>query len=169
MTKSISVCMTVFGRSKYLLHQLESILNQTVKINELIVVEDFSGAESPQNLIRGICSEHEIKLNYNKLDENVGPPEAFRLAISKSSGDIIFLSDHDDVWNLDRIEKVIPYHMEATLVLSNGLIHEDNKKDKRLYEKLEFNLFKIIKKNEFIGATFSIDGNFARHLSSLFS
>ena len=115
----------------------------------------------------GVCSEHEIKLNYNKLDENVGPPEAFRLAISKSSGDIIFLSDHDDVWNLDRIEKVIPYHMEATLVLSNGLIHEDNKKDKRLYEKLEFNLFKIIRKNKFIGATFSIDGNFARHLSKL--
>ena len=39
--------MTVFGRSNFLLQQLESILNQTVKINELIVVEDFSGAESP--------------------------------------------------------------------------------------------------------------------------
>ena len=166
MRRSISVCMTVFGNSKYLYPQLESILNQTVKIDELILVEDFSGGKSPQNLIEEICSKYEIKLNYYKLDVNVGPPEAFRFAISKSVGDIIFLSDHDDIWRLDRIEKVIPYHAKSTLVLSNGLFLKGNKKEERIYEELEFNLLKIIRRNKFIGATFSIDGKFARNLSN---
>lgn len=169
MTKSISVCMSVFGKSKYLSSQLESIINQTVKIDELIVVEDFSGKESPKKLIQETCSLKNIKLVYFKLRRNAGPHESFRLAISNSNGDIIFLADHDDIWSLDRVEKVIPYHDKSILVLSNGLFYEKNKPEKRIYKNLEFNIFKVIERNKFIGATFSIEGNFARNLSKFLS
>ena len=120
MKDSISVCMCIYGFSEYLSEQTKSILDQTTKITELVVVEDYSELESPEHFIREICSQYQVDLKYLKPKINLGPYNAFRLAIRNSKGDIIFLSDQDDVWHNERVEKAMPYHRNSVLVVSNG-------------------------------------------------
>ena len=54
--------MTVFSYSKFLDEQLDSIVNQTEKIDELVIVEDYSGEKSPKDYIERICMEKQIQL-----------------------------------------------------------------------------------------------------------
>ena len=51
MKEKISVVMTTYNGQKYLLEQLESLRNQTFKIDEVIIMDDCSQDETP-NLIR---------------------------------------------------------------------------------------------------------------------
>ena len=90
---SISVCMSIYGFCEYLPAQLESIVSQTISIDELVVVEDYSELDSPYDYMGAICEEHSIELKYIKLETNVGPAEGFRQAICASSGDIIYFCD----------------------------------------------------------------------------
>jgi glycosyltransferase involved in cell wall biosynthesis len=167
---SISVCMSIYGFCEYLPAQLESIVRQTILIDELVVVEDFSELDSPHEYLGAICEEHGIRLKYIKLKTNVDPAEGFRQAICASSGDIIYLCDHDDIWNNDRVEKAIPYHQHSVLVVSNGKSFvQETCEEKTLYSELNNNFFKALTRNKLIGATLSIQGDYARNLARKFS
>ncbi len=174
---SISVCMTVFSHSKYLKKQLYSIINQSIKINELIIVEDYSGEKSPRQYIESICSRENIKLLYKECKKNFGPAECFRKAILVSSSDVIVLSDHDDIWLKDRILKALRLHQNNDLIVINGQITETKSnstsigktKNKKIYHDLKFNLMNLIIKNKIIGSTISLRGDTARFIASKIS
>ena len=174
---TISVCMTVFSFSQYLEEQLASILNQTKKIDELVIVEDYSGKDSPKKYIEEICSKKTIKLIYKMNKKNLGPAESFRDAILESNGDVIFLSDHDDIWAKDRVARTLPFHKNNDFIVVNGqkftnssqlTFKKDHQKTK-IYYDLQINIFSLIIKNEIIGATTSFRGNIARLLASKIS
>lgn len=171
---TISVCMTVFSYSKYLNEQLESIIHQTEIIDELIIIEDYSGAESPREYIEKICHREHINLIYKKSQKNLGPAASFRQAISISSGDIIFLSDHDDIWSRDRIKKALPLHHNNDFVVTNGVVIKsksgaaliNHTEENKIYDNLKISLFNLILKNNIIGATISLRGDTARFIAS---
>ena len=170
----ISVCMTVFSNSKYLEDQIESICFQTLKIDELVVYEDHSGDKSPRLYIEKILYKNKINLIYKVSEINLGPAESFRKAIALSSGDIIFLSDQDDIWDKDRVKEVIKYHEVNDLVIVNGKkFYKDDIKDisfasnyQSIYQQLNISILSLIKKNKVVGATMSFNGNLARFLAS---
>ena len=166
--ESISVCMSIYGFSEFLPAQVESIITQSTAIDEIIVVEDFSGLASPFDYLTEIFSASQIKLVYFKLSKNVGPAEAFRLAISASSGDVIYLCDHDDIWESNRVENTIGYHAESLLVIVNGIVFntECTVEPSSIYFGLNMSFMRNLFKNEIVGATLSIDGKFARELSN---
>lgn len=165
---SISVCMSIYGFSEYLPAQIESIIAQSTAIDEIVVVEDFSGLVSPVDYLNEIFSVNHIQLVYLKLSMNVGPAEAFRLAISASSGDVIYLCDHDDIWESNRVENTIGYHAESSLVIANGAVFnaECIVGPSRIYSELNMSFMGNLFKNEVVGATLSVDGKFARELSN---
>ena len=171
---TISVCMTVFSQSNYLKEQLRSILNQSVRIDELVVFEDFSGKESPKKYFESACHKENLKLIYKTSEKNIGPAQSFQQVIKASTGDIIFLSDHDDIWHEDRIREALSFHKNYDLVVINGQKFETNSDIyssgsspyNRIYHNLKFNLLKLIFRNEIIGATMSIEGDAARLLAS---
>lgn len=101
-----SVVMTVYNGSKYLLDMLESLRNQTRAIDELLLFDDQS-TDSSQEIIQTYISNY--KLNNWKLminNENQGWEKNFTNGISVATGDIIFPCDQDDIWHLDKIEKM---------------------------------------------------------------
>ena len=102
---TISVCMTVFSQSNYLKEQLRNILNQSVRIDELVVFEDFSGKRVLKKYFESACHKENLKLIYKTSEKNIGPAQSFQQVIKASTGDIIFLSDHDDIWHEDRIRE----------------------------------------------------------------
>lgn len=117
-----SVAMTTYNGEEYIKEQLMSILMQTVPANEIIICDDCS-QDNTVNIIEKIVKENttmtEIKLYRNK--SNLGYIKNFYQAISLTKGDYVFLSDQDDVWHLDKIEKMstIMQQMKCTALCTN--------------------------------------------------
>ena len=174
--QTISVCMTVFSHSKFLDDQLDSIVNQSEKIDELIIIEDYSGGKSPNEYIEKVCMDRHLHLIYRTCKKNHGPAESFRQAISLSNGSIIFLSDHDDIWSKDRIKRALKYHNEYDFVIVNGnklvstsSVSFTKTKENVIYNNLNINILGLIFKNKVVGATVSLDVKIARYLAEKIS
>lgn len=122
MREKISVVMTTYNGEKYLLEQLESLRNQTLKIDEVIIMDDCSNDETPK-LIRKYIADN--SLNGWKLFENQtnqGWKKNFKLGFDLATGDYIFPCDQDDIWHLDKVQKMtecMEKHPEIELLAAN--------------------------------------------------
>jgi glycosyltransferase involved in cell wall biosynthesis len=100
----ISVAMTTYNGEKYLEEQMESIRTQIRAPDEVIIVDDCS-ADNTAEVVLGYIDRHGLKhWKLRSRTENQGWVRNFREALSLTTGDIIFLSDQDDVWFSDKIE-----------------------------------------------------------------
>ena len=105
-----SVCMATYNGAKYIEEQVSSILTELDVEDEVVIVDDKS-SDNTVELIRRMADDR-IKIYENEV--NHGPNEAFGKAISLSKGDIIFMSDQDDIWIRGR-----------THVMTNALMSEN--------------------------------------------
>lgn len=112
----ISVLMPVYNAEKFLKKSIESILNQTVKDLELIIVNDGSTDRSKE--IIDSFSDRRIKL-YEQ--ENSGEGSARNVAMKYSNGNYITFQDADDISIPIRLEKLLKC-LENTTV---GFVHSD--------------------------------------------
>lgn len=99
----ISVAMATYNGEKYIAEQIYSILNQTEQIDEIIICDDGS-KDRTIDIIRSI-KDSRIQIYQNEI--NLGYIQNFTKAISKTKGEYIFLSDQDDIWERDKVEKII--------------------------------------------------------------
>ena len=67
----------------------------TKHINEIIIVDDCSSDKTIE-IIEKYKKNYPDKIKFFKNEHNLGFTKNFEKAISKSSGDVIFLSDQDD-------------------------------------------------------------------------
>jgi len=99
----ISVAMCTYNGAAYLSEQLESFLRQTRLPDQLIVCDDKSTDETIEIIGEFARSApFEIKVFVN--ENNLGPIKNFDKAISLCAGDVIALSDQDDVWHKDKLQ-----------------------------------------------------------------
>ncbi|WP_281322430.1 glycosyltransferase family 2 protein [Flavobacterium aestivum] len=167
-----SVAMCTYNGEKYIKAQLESILNQTINIDEIIICDDGSN-DNTIELISKFQAENPNKISLYSNPINLGSNKNFEKAISICSGDYIFLSDQDDIWKENKVEKIIEYFLanpSTEAVFTNGdLINDKNEKISThtlwdsvffIENKLErpINLFKLMssKRNMVTGATLCI-------------
>ena len=101
--RSVSVCMACFNGGKYILEQLESIVNQVGQDDEIIIVDDCS-SDNTIDLIRKL-NDHRVKLLINEI--NLGVNHSFELAIKLAKNDIIMLADQDDIWIEGRLKLMV--------------------------------------------------------------
>jgi len=117
----ISVCMATYNGAAYVEQQLCSILNQLRHGDEIILVDDHS-SDSTLEVIAGL-KDGRIKIFRN--ERNMGVARSFERAISLARGEVIFLSDQDDIWHPEKVAKMVDVFMrqpEITLVLSDARI-----------------------------------------------
>lgn len=167
----ISVALCTYNGEKYIEEQINSILNQSVKVDEIIVCDDQSKDDTILKLKKLQTKNSCISIIENEL--NLRSTKNFEKAISLCSGDYIFLSDQDDLWNEQKVKKTITIFEEnptAEGVFSNAnLIDKENNPIKLLtiWESVFFlekelpkpiDFFDIISKNGNIvtGATLCI-------------
>lgn len=120
MTVSVALC--TYNGEKYLRPQLDSILNQSVLPDEIIVCDDISKDVTVQILEEYRKKYLQIKLFVNQ--ENLGFIKNFEKAITLCTQDIIVICDQDDVWEKDKISTILSYFEENKN--SEGVFHDMN-------------------------------------------
>ena len=98
----VSVIMTVYGKDKYLDVAIYSILNQTHKNLELIIVDDRS-TDDAWKYLQDI-SKKDPRIKLLQVDKNGGTYLAKNLGLNKANGDYIAFMDSDDWTHPQRIE-----------------------------------------------------------------
>lgn len=126
----ISVALCTYNGSKYLNQQIDNILNQTIPVDEIIVCDDQSKDDTVfilNNYKNKNPELFHIHINIQNLKSN----KNFEKAIKLCTGVFIFLSDQDDLWRNDKVEKTLEiFNKNPTIegVFSNAkLIDEGNK------------------------------------------
>ena len=118
----ISIAMSTYNGEKYVEKQLLSLLNQTRKADEVIIADDVSSDQTPQ-IVQNFIKEHNLeqwKFTVNK--QNLGYKKNFYEVIKKTTGDLIFLCDQDDIWlpqKLEKMEKVFETNPEVMCLNSS--------------------------------------------------
>ena len=101
----VSVVMSVYNDSKYLSESIKSILDQTLKDFEFIIVDDGSLDNSFDLLRRFKKKDNRIKILKN--NSNMGLAFSLNKAIKESKGKYIARMDADDLSMPDRLKKQI--------------------------------------------------------------
>ena len=98
----ISVVMCAFNGAELISEQIKSILSQTRIPDELVICDDGS-TDGTWPLLERI--QHPIcKIKLKRNEKNLGYVQNFAQGIKLAEGDLIFLSDQDDVWHASKIE-----------------------------------------------------------------
>ena len=173
----ISVAFIVYNGARYMRTQLDSILAQTHKVDEIIVCDDAS-SDCTKEVLEEYKNKHPnlFFLHYN--DQNIGPTKNIEKAIQACTGDIILLADQDDYWDPNKVETIIKwFEQNQTMngVFTSGSIMNSNEKLENKYELWDAMSFphKAIKngedlklyintvENSVTGATLAIRNNLA--------
>ncbi len=101
----VSVVMCTYNGNKFIDEQIASILNQDYTIYELVIVDDLSADGTWQKLEQWQKRNSIIKIFRN--DTNLGYNKNFEKAIQLATGDIIALSDQDDIWLPQKISGLV--------------------------------------------------------------
>lgn len=100
----ISVCMATYNGERYLREQLDSVLCQIGDGDEFLVSDDGS-----QDATLSILSEYATVHTCVKVLDGPhrGVVANFSSVLAHSSGGVVFLSDQDDVWAPNKVERVL--------------------------------------------------------------
>jgi len=125
MMSRMSVCMATRNGGRFIAEQLESILRQLEPDDEVIISDD----SSTDDTIAVIRSFKDERIRLFEGNRSYNPTFNFENAIRNASGDIIALSDQDDIW-LDGKVAVVKKTVTASterffMVILNGLIIDD--------------------------------------------
>lgn len=102
----ISIVVPVYNASKYIGKTIESVLAQTYKEWELLLVNDCSTDNSVE-VISAYLSDKRIKLITQ--DKNMGAAKARNRGIDEANGQVLAYIDADDLWHEDKLKKELAF------------------------------------------------------------
>ena len=118
----ISVALCTYNGEQYIRQQVESILNQTLPVDEIVVCDDGS-TDHTLSIIESLREKTPVAIRIHRNETNLGVCANFQKAVNLCKGDIIFLSDQDDVWHNDKVEIIVNYfnhNRQKQVVFTDG-------------------------------------------------
>lgn len=112
----VSIALATYNGAKYLPEQLASFLAQTRLPDELIVGDDNS-QDGTIALLEEFAGRAPFPVKVTVNRPGLGPAANFATAIGRCSGDVIFLSDQDDIWDSRKIERMTEFLAERPGIL----------------------------------------------------
>lgn len=109
---------------EYLRLAIDSLVNQTIDPDEVIIICDGPITDSLQTVLDSYTSYKNIK--FIKLKENIGLALSRKEAINNARFNIIAVMDSDDICELDRFEKQIKHIKADSKIVVSGWIEEFN-------------------------------------------
>lgn len=150
--EKVSVAMATYNGEKYIKEQIKTILNNLDDKDELVISDDGSS---------DMTIEIINKINDKRIKLLEGPRKGlkknFENAIKNTTGDVIFLSDQDDIWMENKVEKVLECFNNNNYILiqHDAVVVDEN--DKVIYEsfaehrKVKTGVIKNLIKNSYHG------------------
>jgi glycosyltransferase involved in cell wall biosynthesis len=130
MRNKFSIAMCTYNGARHLQEQLDSIAAQSRPPDELVVCDDGS-TDSTQMIVRNFAATVPFAVQFHINEQNLGSTKNFERAISLCRGDLIALSDQDDVWfpgKLAQLEAEFDRAPNVGLIFTDAeVIHEDTR------------------------------------------
>lgn len=124
-----SVALCTFNGEKYIASQLQSILDQTIAVNEIIICDDCS-TDNTISIVNGFVRQNPDIISLYINERNLGGRENFEKALKLTSGDFIFFSDQDDIWMKNKVERILAVfnnnHLCEGIFTNASLIDDKN-------------------------------------------
>ncbi len=125
--QKISVALCTFNGERFLSRQLASMQQQTRLPDELVICDDCS-TDNTVEILQDFASSAGFPVKLTRNESNLGFVANFERAIQLCQGDLIALSDQDDIWDsmrLQRSEEEFLAHPEVGLIFSDADIIDD--------------------------------------------
>lgn len=126
MTTSVAMC--TYNGEKFITTQIDSILNQTQKITEIVVCDDGS-VDGTVELLENYSLKYVGLFKIYKNPEKLGSIKNFEKALSLCTSEIIFLSDQDDVWIENKVADLCRHfenNLNIEVIATNGYCLNEN-------------------------------------------
>lgn len=119
----VSVAMCTYNGEAYLSEQLDSILQQTCPPDELIICDDGS-TDGTRSILDDYERSFPNTIRVHENDTNLGVVKNFEKAIGLTTGDVVALSDQDDVWKPEKLKEQVSAlkSHDAQLVFHNAAV-----------------------------------------------
>lgn len=138
--------MCTYNGANFLSPQLQSIIAQSRQPDELVVCDDGS-TDRTRILLEEFAAGSPFPVSLHFNEHNLGSVKNFQKAISLSTGDVIALSDQDDVWRPDKlrlIEETLIKAPQAGLIFSDAEVVDVNLRPlgRRMWDEVSFDAHK---------------------------
>jgi len=107
---NISVALASYNGEKYIEKQIKSILNQSRKVDRIVICDDNS-KDGTIKIIEKLIKKG-LPINLYKNEKNLGYALNFMKCINLCNSNYIFLSDQDDIWFKDKVELMMNFIKE---------------------------------------------------------
>lgn len=104
--KKVTIALTVYNKAPWLDRTFQSLINQTYKNIEILVIDNASTDESPE-IIRKYA-ETDNRIRVIRIEKNIGPSNGFATGYSNATGYYVGSIDADDIIELNYVEAL--YH-----------------------------------------------------------
>jgi len=134
MTPKVSVIIPTYNRADLLPRAIDSVLNQTFKDFELIIVDDGS-TDNTKEIVKEYQKKDE-RIKYIWQENSGGPAKPKNTGIKNSQGEYIAFLDSDDEWLPEKLEKQLKLLGSSNtlgFVSCNALIIDENNNRKEKY------------------------------------
>lgn len=138
----ISVCIATHNGEEYISNQLRSILNQLDKMDEIVISDDGSSdntlsliSDFKDNRIKLFNYSQSQKVKNKRLGSYYLASANFFNALNHANGDIIFLSDQDDIWYSNKVDVCLEALKNYDFISHNFSIIDQNG-DLQIYKYL---------------------------------
>lgn len=159
--KKVSIVMCTYNGEKYIREQLDSIIAQTYPIYELVIQDDGS-TDNTMSIVR----EYEAKYPFVKSlvnSVNLGFNKNFESACMRTTGDFVAISDQDDIWYPDKIEKQVAAIGDHDICFCCH--HRGKSRENSILVKPQYALEALLF-TSFAGHTMLLNGTFIRRKES---
>lgn len=167
MDNKISVAMATYNGDKYIKEQINSILENLEKYDELVISDDGSTDETVKIIKEISEGDNRVKIFEGP---HKGVKQNFANAIEKCTGDYIFLSDQDDLWTKDKRKIVMSYFKKENCVLvqHDAIVVDENENEiiSSFFEfrKCKSGIIRNIYKNRYIGCCMAFDKKIKKYI-----
>jgi glycosyltransferase involved in cell wall biosynthesis len=124
-----SIIVLTYRHERYVREALQSAVGQTLKADEIIIIDDASPDNTPKIAEAFIRENPTFPLRLINNESNLGVTGSFARAVAASSGDVIFTLAGDDVALPTRLKVACDYlsiHPKAFALIANALVIDEN-------------------------------------------
>lgn len=109
----VSVALATYNGERFLRQQLASFLAQTRLPDELVVGDDDS-RDATRAILADFAATAPFPVRVAVNRPGLGPGRNFAATIARCTGDVVFLSDQDDIWHADKVERMLAFMAQRT-------------------------------------------------------